>query len=58
MSTPKQLSKEQWEQVDKSLEFIYLNTDKCCQDLCEGQLCKFEVEELMEILSQIRPNEL
>ena len=58
MATQKQLSKEQWEKVDKSLEFIYINTDKCCHDLCEGQLCKFEVEELMEILSQIRPNEL
>ena len=51
----KQLSKKQWEKVDKSLEFIYLNTDRCCQDLCEGQLCKFEVEDLMEILSTIRP---
>ena len=52
---PKQLSKKQWERVDKSLEFIYLNTDRCCQDLCEGQLCKFEVEDLMEVLSTIRP---
>jgi len=53
---PEQLSKEEWEKVDKSLEFIYLNTDRCCQDLCEGQLCKFEVETVMNILSKIRPN--
>ena len=52
----RQLSKEEWEKVDKALEFIYLNTDRCCQDLCEGQLCKFEVEEVMNILSKIRPN--
>lgn len=51
----KQLTEEQWEKIDKSLEFIYINTDKCCQDLSEGQLCKFEVEDLMEILSTIRP---
>ena len=53
---PEQLCKEEWEKVDKSLEFIYLNTDRCCQDLCEGQLCKFEVETVMNILSKIRPN--
>ena len=52
----KLLSKKEWEKVDKALEFIYLNTDRCCQDLCEGQLCKLEVEEVMNILSKIRPN--
>ncbi len=46
------------DKVEELLDFIWMNTDRCCQDLCEGQLCKFEVEELMEILSQIRPNEL
>jgi hypothetical protein len=56
MQTPEQLSKEEWKKIDKALDFIYLNTDRCCQDLCEGQLCKFEVEEVMNILSKIRPN--
>ena len=58
MSTQSQLSREQWKQIDEHLEFIYLNTDICCQDLCEGQQCKCKVEELMELLSHIRPNEL
>ena len=50
----KQLSKDEWKEIDEALEFIYLNTDRCCQDLCEGQLCKFKVEEVMTLLSRIR----
>ena len=50
----KQLSKDEWKEIDEALEFIYSNTDRCCQDLCEGQLCKFKVEEVMTLLSRIR----
>tara|TARA_Y100000114_G_C11712198_1_gene304071 strand:- start:697 stop:885 length:189 start_codon:yes stop_codon:yes gene_type:complete len=52
----KLLSKKDWEKLDELLDFIYLNTDKCCQDLSEGQECKFKVDEIKNILSFIRPN--
>jgi hypothetical protein len=47
------LTQEQLDQIEELLDFIYLNTDRCCQDLCEGQQCKYKVEEIKEILSYI-----
>ena len=47
------LTQEQLDQIEEKLDFIYLNTDRCCQDLCEGQQCKYKVEEIKEILSYI-----
>ncbi len=46
--------KEIWDKVNEKLQFIYLNTDRCCQDLCEGQECKFKVEEIMELLVDLK----
>ena len=47
------ITKEQLDKVEELLDFIWLNTDRCCQDLCEGQQCKHKVEEIKEILSYI-----
>tara|TARA_R100000908_G_scaffold64411_2_gene48252 strand:- start:1493 stop:1645 length:153 start_codon:yes stop_codon:yes gene_type:complete len=41
------------DKVEELLDFIYLNTDRCCQDLCEGQECKYKVEEIKTILSKL-----
>lgn len=43
-----------WKKINDKLEFIYLNTDRCCQDLCEGQQCKYKVEEIMELLVDLK----
>ena len=51
------LTKQEWKKVDEILEFIHINTDRCCQDLCEGQMCKYNTEDLMELLSKIRPDD-
>ncbi len=43
-----------WDEIDEKLEYIHRNLDICCQDLCEGQESKFKLEEIMEILVDIR----
>ena len=43
-----------WDKLNEKLHFIYLNTDRCCQDLCEGQECKYKVEEIMELLADLK----
>ena len=43
-----------WDEIDERLEYIHRNLDICCQDLCEGQESKFKLEEIMEILVDIR----
>ena len=43
-----------WDKVDEKLQFIHRNLDICCQDLCEGQESKIKLEEVMEILSELR----
>ena len=48
------MSKDLWQEIDEKLQFIYLNTDRCCQDLCEGQECKYKVEEIMELLVELK----
>ena len=48
------ISKEKWNLIDKNFEYIYRNLDICCQDLCEGQESKFKLEEIMELLVDIR----
>ena len=45
---------EEWDVVDNKLQFIHRNLDICCQDLCDGQNAKFELEEVLEILANIR----
>ena len=46
--------KEIWDKVNEKLQFIYLNTDRCCQDLCEGQEAKNKLEEVIQLLVDIR----
>ncbi len=41
------------DKVEELLDFIWMNTDRCCQDLCEGQECKYKVEEIKNILSKL-----
>ena len=48
------ISKEKWNLIDEHFEYIYRNLDICCQDLCEGQESKIKLEEVMEILSELR----
>jgi len=45
---------EKWKKVDENFEYIYRNLDICCQDMCEGQLSKLKLEEVMDLLSEIR----
>lgn len=40
--------------LNENLEFIHRNLDICCQDLCEGQESKYKLEEVMELLVDIR----
>ena len=40
---------EKWNKIDEHFQYIHRNLDICCQDMCEGQL-----EEIMELLSEIR----
>lgn len=47
---------EKWNKIDKHFQYIYRNLDICCQDMCEGQLSKLKLEEIMELLSEIRLN--
>ena len=46
--------KEKWERIDEHFEYIHRNLDICCQDLCEGQDSKGKLEEVMELLVDIR----
>ena len=46
--------KNKWDEIDEKLKFIHRNLDICCQDLCEGQESKIKLEEVMEILSELR----
>jgi len=45
---------KKWKKVDENFEYIYRNLDICCQDMCEGQLSKLKLEEVMDLLSEIR----
>jgi len=45
---------EKWDKIDKHFEYIHRNLDICCQDLCEGQDSKYKLEEIIEMLAQIR----
>ena len=46
--------KNKWDEIDEKLKFIHRNLDICCQDLCEGQESKFKLEEIMELLVDLR----
>ena len=48
--------KDTFEEIEERLDFIYLNTDRCCQDLCEGQQCKYKVEEIKMLLADLKEN--
>ena len=48
------ITKEQLDKIEELLDYIWLNTDRCCQDLCEGQQCKYKVEEIMELLVDLK----
>ena len=43
-----------WDEIDEKLQFIHRNLDICCQDLCEGQESKYKLEEVMQLLVDIR----
>ena len=43
-----------WDEIDEKLQFIHRNLDICCQDLCEGQEAKNKLEEVIELLVDIR----
>lgn len=43
-----------WDKIDEKLQFIHRNLDICCQDLCEGQESKYKLEEVMQLLVDIR----
>ncbi len=43
-----------WDEIDEKLQFIHRNLDICCQDLCEGQESKHKLEEVMQLLVDIR----
>ncbi len=45
---------DKWDQINEKLDFIYLNVDRCCQELCEGQRCKWAVEEIMELIIDLK----
>ena len=45
---------EKWNKIDKHFEYIHRNLDICCQDLCEGQDSKGKLEEIMELLVDIK----
>ena len=45
---------EKWNKIDEHFQYIYRNLDICCQDMCEGQLSKLKLGEIMELLSEIR----
>ena len=45
---------EKWNKIDKHFEYIHRNLDVCCQDLCEGQWSKQKLEEVMELLVDIK----
>ena len=45
---------EKWDKVEKYFEYIHRNLDICCQDLCEGQESKHKLEEVIELLADIR----
>ena len=45
---------EKWNIIDKHFQYIHRNLDICCQDMCEGQLSRLKLEEIMELLSEIR----
>ena len=48
--------KEKWDKIDQNFQYIYRNLDICCQDMCEGQISRLKLEEVMELLSEIRLN--
>tara|TARA_B100000683_G_C12139700_1_gene411204 strand:+ start:254 stop:415 length:162 start_codon:yes stop_codon:yes gene_type:complete len=47
---------EKWDKIDKHFQYIHRNLDICCQDMCEGQISRLKLEEVMELLSEIRLN--
>ena len=46
--------KEKWDKIDEHFQYIHRNLDICCQDMCEGQISRLKLEEIMELLSEIR----
>ena len=47
---------EKWDKIDENFEYIHRNLDICCQDMCEGQWSKLKLEEVKELLAEIRLN--
>ena len=45
---------EKWDKVEEHFKYIHRNLDICCQDLCEGQESKYKLEEIIELLTDIR----
>ncbi len=45
---------EKWDKVEEHFQYIHRNLDICCQDLCEGQESKYKLEEVIELLAEIR----
>ena len=46
--------KEKWDKIDGYFQYIHRNLDICCQDLCEGQHSKHKLEEVIQLLAEIR----
>ena len=46
------MEEEKWNKIDEHFQYIYRNLDICCQDMCEGQLSRLKLEEVMEMLSE------
>ncbi len=43
-----------WDEIDERLQFIHRNLDICCKYLCEVQESKHKLEEVMQLLVDIR----
>lgn len=47
---------EKWKEIDTKLGIIYSNLGICCQDYCDASDAIHNLEEVMELLVDIRTN--
>ena len=47
---------EKWKEIDTKLGIIYSNLGICCQDYCDASDSIHNLEEVMELLVDIRTN--
>ena len=45
---------EKWNEIDTKLGIVYSNLGICCQDYCDEKLAISNLEEVMEMLVDIR----